>query len=91
MAKRIADKARERVARKPMAKSAQGWAGVKSFETAEGNDAVVNGLKARSLVVNATGLTKAELLERTPVIITTLGENGSLITELAHRYPGFKE
>jgi shikimate 5-dehydrogenase len=27
-------------------------------ETAEGNDAVVNGLKARSLVVNATGLGK---------------------------------
>jgi len=33
------------------------------------------------MVMNATGLSKAELLERTPVIITTLGENGSLITE----------
>jgi len=33
------------------------------------------------MVMNATGLSKAELLERTPVIITTLGENGSLIAE----------
>jgi adenosine kinase len=33
------------------------------------------------MVMNATGLSKAELLERTPVIITTLGENGSLISE----------
>ncbi|WP_027184683.1 carbohydrate kinase family protein [Desulfovibrio inopinatus] len=33
------------------------------------------------LIMNSTGLTKTEILERTPVVITTLGEKGCLISE----------
>ncbi len=33
------------------------------------------------LIMNSTGLSKAEILERTPVVITTLGEKGCMISE----------